>query len=424
MKVLVIGGGGREHALVWKISQSPLVKKIYAAPGSDAIGRIAVNIDIPSGDLEALADFAFAEEIDLTMVGPEDPLAHGIVDVFKARGLRIVGSSRLASRLEGSKIFSKELMKKYGIRSADFVSCFTEQEALEAVDRIGLPLVVKADGLAAGKGVILCYERGEAEEAIRDIMVNRQFGDSGDRVVVEQLLTGEEASFIALTDGKTVLPMASSQDHKRAGDQDQGLNTGGMGAYSPAPVVTEDMHRRIMDEVMVPTIEAMEKEGCSFSGVLYAGLMIQDGVPYVLEYNCRFGDPETQPIMARLKSDFVEMLIATADGGLDRIEAVWDSRPAVCVVMASGGYPSAYEKGNIITGLEQAGKLEDVTVFHAGTRLVNGQWTNVGGRVLGVTALGEDIGNAVKLAYAAVKEIDWKDVHYRRDIAHRALDRK
>lgn len=423
MKVLVIGSGGREHALAWKINQSPLVEKLYAAPGSDIIAEFATCVDIKANDVDALAEFAKKEGIELTMVGPEDPLTLGVVDKFKENGLLAVGPTREAAQMEGSKIFSKELMKKYGIPTADFYSCSTRDEALNAVEKLGLPVVVKADGLAAGKGVILCDTIEEATEAIDAVMVEKRFGSSGEKVVIEKLLSGEEASFIVLTDGKTVLPMASSQDHKRALDDDKGLNTGGMGAYSPAPVVDETMHNRIMNDVMLPTIKALEAEGTPFAGVLYAGVMINDGVPYVLEFNCRFGDPETQPIMARLKSDIVPLLKASAEGNLDKFAAEWDERTAVCVVMASGGYPESYEKGFVISGLDEAAKMEDVVVFHAGTKLVDGNWTNQGGRVLGVTALGNGVKQAVEKSYRAVKAINWEKVHYRGDIAKRALNR-
>ena len=423
MKILVIGGGGREHALVWKIAQSPLAEKIFAIPGSDAIGRLAECVNLKGDDLEGLADFAEKGNIDLTVVGPENPLVRGVVDVFKARGLRIVGPSAEAAQIEGSKGFSKRLMHKYGIPTASFKEVTNPEDAVDAVDEIGLPVAIKADGLAAGKGVILCHTEEEAKAAIDQIMVTRDFGSAGNLVVVEKLLTGEEASFIALTDGKTVLPMASSQDHKQVFDGDTGPNTGGMGAYSPAPVVSEDMHRLVMEELMIPTVKAMEREGYPFSGILYAGLMIQDGEPSVLEFNARFGDPETQPILARLKSDLVELLVATADGTLDKHTPVWDSRPAVCVVMASGGYPGSAEKGFRISGIEDAEEMDDIVVFHAGTKFSDGEWLNNGGRVLGVTALGENIEEATARTYAAVKAISWRDVHYRKDIARKAFGR-
>ncbi len=424
MKVLVIGGGGREHALAWRLSKSPQVTKLYAAPGSDAIALLATCVPIKGSDIESLTDFAEKEGIDLTMVGPEDPLALGVVDAFKARGLKIVGPTALAAQLEGSKAFAKDLMQKYAIPTAKFETCTTPEGALAAVGRVGLPVVVKADGLAAGKGVLICHTEQEARDAIAAIMTERAFGAAGERVVVEEMLMGEEASFIALTDGKTVLPMASSQDHKRVFENDEGLNTGGMGAYSPAPVVDDEMHKRIMNEVMIPTIEAMAAEGCPFSGVLYAGVMIaSDGVPKVLEFNCRFGDPETQPIMARLTSDFAELLMATAEGRLQDVEAQWDPRPAVCVVMASGGYPASYEKNLPISGIESADAMDDVVVFHAGTRRGERGWESSGGRVLGVTALGDTIETTLARCYEAVGLIDWKDVHYRKDIAKRALGR-
>ncbi len=423
MNVMLIGGGGREHALAWKIAQSPQVEKLYVAPGSDAIARVADCVPIKANDIEALADFAVEHSVDLTMVGPEDPLTDGIVDAFKKRGLAIVGPTAAAARLEGSKIFAKELMAKYNIPTAAFRTASTLEEARAAAGELGLPLVVKADGLAAGKGVLLCHDREELDDALQLVMAERKFGASGDRVVIEELLDGEEASFIAFTDGKIVLPMASSQDHKRAFDGDQGPNTGGMGAYSPAPVVDAAMHERILSEVMRPTVTAMEKEGCPFSGVLYAGVMIRDGVPYVLEFNARFGDPETQPIMARLESDLVDLLQATAKGELSGIEAKWNPKAAVCTVMASGGYPNGYEKGHVISGIEDAEKMEDVVVFHAGTKRDGENWINTGGRVLGVTALGANVEEAAGRSYEAVEKINWKNVHYRTDIAKKAFGR-
>ena len=423
MKVLVIGSGGREHALVWKLSRSPSVTRIYAAPGSDAIGRLARCVDIQVNDIEALASFAHRERIDLTMVGPEEPLICGVVDLFQSKGLPIVGPTAAAARLEGSKAFSKQLMKKYGIPSADFRVAKTVAEARNAIKEIGIPLVIKADGLAAGKGVILCYTPEEADFAIQQMMVDKFFGPAGDQVIIEQLLTGEEASFIALTDGRTVVPMASSQDHKRAFDNDEGPNTGGMGAYSPAPVVNDSIHLRIMEEVMAPIVEAMEAEGCPFSGVLYAGLMIKNNKPSILEFNCRFGDPETQPIMVRLRSDLGKLLMATANGKLDQVRVDWNPRPAVCVVMASGGYPGSAKKGYPISGIESVENMDDLVVFHAGTKLVDGQWTNHGGRVLGVTGVGDTIEKAIAKAYAGVNGITWQDAQFRKDIAHRALGR-
>jgi phosphoribosylamine--glycine ligase len=423
MNVLVIGSGGREHALAMKLAQSPQVSHLFAAPGSDAIGRIATCVDLSVNDIEGLVLFAKKHDIGLTMVGPEDPLASGIVDRFRQEGLCIAGPTAAAARLESSKAFAKEAMKRYGVPTAAFEICTSAEQAHAAVKAIGLPVVIKADGLAAGKGVLICQTSEEAESAIAAMFAQKKFGAAGETVVVEQCLAGEEASFIALTDGKTLLPLASSQDHKRAYDDDQGPNTGGMGAYSPAPVVTPEMHARIMNDVMKPVVEGMEKDGCPFSGVLYAGVMIQNGVPYVLEFNCRFGDPETQPILSRLKSDLVPLLKATAEGELDAVEVEWDERPAVCVVMASGGYPEAYEKGHKINGLDEVSGEEDITVYHAGTKFSGDHWMNSGGRVLGVTALGADIRAAVKRAYWAVERISWKDVHYRRDIGKRALDR-
>lgn len=423
MNVLVIGGGGREHALVWKLAKSPEVGQLFAAPGSDAIAKFATCLDCGVDDLDALVAAAQKRDVKLVMVGPEDPLARGIVDRFRAAGISVVGPTAAAARLESSKSFAKEIMRRYGIPTADFDVCGNMEEARAALARIGLPAVIKADGLAAGKGVLICHTASEADEALSMMFEGGRFGSAGETVVVEQCLQGEEASFIALTDGKTVLPMASSQDHKRLKDRDEGPNTGGMGAYSPAPVVTPEMHDRIMEQVMRPLVAAMEAEGCPFSGVLYAGVMIQDGIPYVLEFNCRFGDPETQPILVRLKSDLLPLLRATAEGGLSAYTPEWDTRVAVCVVMASGGYPESYAKGHIINGLEELDGAEDVIVFHAGTKVVDGHWVNAGGRVLGVTGLGSGVRDAVDRTYRAVDRIYWKDVHFRHDIARRALER-
>ncbi|RJO73968.1 MAG: phosphoribosylamine--glycine ligase [Myxococcales bacterium] len=423
MKVLVVGSGGREHAFVWKLAQSPQVQALYAAPGSDAIGELARCAPVKANDVKGLVDFARKEKIDLTIIGPEEPLTLGIGDAFADAGLALVGPSAKAAQIEGSKAFAKYVMKKYGIPTADFEIAATPQAASAAVLKMGLPLVIKADGLAAGKGVILCYNEAEAEDAIRLIMVDKQFGASGAQVVIEKLLVGEEASFIALTDGETVLPMASSQDHKRVFNDDQGPNTGGMGAYSPAPVVTDELHRRVMDEVMLPMIRALAAEGCPYRGVLYAGLMINGGQPSVLEFNARFGDPETQPILARLKSDLAALLLATTNGTLGRMSVEWDPRPAVCVVMASGGYPAAPQTGFPISGLDEVKSDPDVVVFHAGTKRIDGQWTNSGGRVLGVTALGETIESAVRNCYGRVETIQWQGAHYRTDIARRAFGR-
>jgi phosphoribosylamine---glycine ligase len=422
MKVLVVGSGGREHALVWKISQSPKVTAIYAAPGNAGIALLAECAAIKADDIPGLLVFAKSKAVDLTIVGPEGPLSMGIVDEFEKAGLRAFGPSGKAAEIEASKRFSKDLMKKYNIPTAAY-GVFTNKAAAEAyVCEKGAPIVVKADGLAAGKGVVVAETIDEALKALDLIMANKAFGTAGDRVVIEECLKGEEASFMAFSDGRTVVPMASSQDHKRVFDADKGPNTGGMGAYSPAPVVTKRLERKVMDTIMIPTVRAMEKEGRLFKGVLYAGLMINDGEAKVLEFNARFGDPETQPIMARLDTDLIEIIEAILDGSLVKIDIKWKPDSAVCVVMASGGYPGNYEKGRIISGLENAAKQSGVVVFHAATALKNGVVVSDGGRVLGVTGLGPVIAAAIDNAYAGVREISFEGMHYRRDIGARALE--
>jgi len=421
MKVLVIGSGGREHALVWKISQSPRVKEVYCAPGNGGISRLARCVAIAATDLAALARFAKDTKIDLTVVGPEMPLTMGIVDLFQKEGLRIFGSSRGAAQIEGSKAFAKDLMKKYNIPSAGYRVFANRDEAVAYVKQQGAPIVVKADGLAAGKGVILCETVAEALAALDLIMVKREFGEAGDQVIIEERLEGEEASFIAFSDGTRVLPLASTQDHKAIYDNDQGPNTGGMGAYSPAPVVTPAVHERIMQEIMTPTIKAMAAEGYPYRGVLYAGVMIAQGVPTVLEFNCRLGDPETQPLFMRMQGDLIPVIEACIAGDLSQAEINWDPRPAVCVVMASQGYPGAYEKGKAIHGLEKVAQMPGVYCFHAGTTVKEGKYLTAGGRVLGVTGLGQGIKEAIETTYQAVAEITWEGVHYRRDIGKKAL---
>jgi phosphoribosylamine--glycine ligase len=422
MKVLVVGGGGREHALAWKVSQSPKVNKLYAAPGNAGIAQLAECVPIKGEDIAGLLSFAKRSGIDLTIVGPEGPLSLGIVDEFTRAGLRIFGPSGKASIIEGSKQFSKDLMKKYRIPTAEY-GVFTDQAAAEAyVRKQGAPIVVKADGLAAGKGVVVAESVEEALQAIDLIMGRKAFGDAGNRVVIEECLRGEEASFMAFSDGKTVVPMASSQDHKRVFDADRGPNTGGMGAYSPAPIVTKKLERWVMETIMIPTVRAMEKEGRLFKGVLYAGLMIRDKEAKVLEFNARFGDPETQPIMARLETDLIEIIEAILEDRLAKIDISWKPDSAVCVVMASGGYPGNYEKGREITGLEQAAKHKNVIVFHSGTAGKNGKIVTDGGRVLGVTGTGPTVAAAIDNTYAAVRDISFEGAHYRRDIGARALE--
>ncbi|HTG02172.1 MAG TPA: phosphoribosylamine--glycine ligase [Nitrospirota bacterium] len=422
MKVLVVGGGGREHALVWKIAQSRKVAKIYAAPGNAGIAQLAECVPIKAEDMAGLAAFAKSKAVDLTVVGPEGPLSQGIVDAFAAQGLRAFGPSGKAAEIEASKRFAKDLMKKYNIPTAEY-GVFTDKASAESyVRQKGAPIVVKADGLAAGKGVVVAETVDEALKALDLIMGDKAFGAAGDRVVIEECLLGEEASFMAFSDGTTVVPMASSQDHKRVFDADKGPNTGGMGAYSPAPVVTKKLERKVMDTIMIPTIQAMEKEGRLFKGVLYAGLMISGGDAKVLEFNARFGDPETQPIMARLDTDLVEIIEAILSGTLAKVEIRWKPDSAVCVVMASGGYPGGYAKGKVITGLEKAAQQSGVVVFHAGTAFANGSVVTDGGRVLGVTGLGPTVAAAIDTAYAGVREISFDGAHFRRDIGARALE--
>lgn len=424
MKVLVIGSGGREHTLVWKISQSPLVEKVYAAPGNAGMSEIAECVPVEVRNLLELRDIAEENKIDLTVVGPEVPLCEGIVDLFHKKDLAVFGPNAAAAELESSKVFAKTIMRTHGIPTASFRVFDVFEAAKEHIMRRPEPMVVKADGLAAGKGVVVCETRDEAMKALESMMKEKIFGRAADRVIVEDKLEGEETSILAITDGKTILQLPTSQDHKAAFDGDRGPNTGGMGAYSPAPVVDDHLAARIESEVIVPMIHAMNREGHPLSGVLYAGLMIAaDGEPKVLEFNVRFGDPETQPILMRLKSDIVPILDATARGGLENVCCEWDERPAVCVVMASGGYPGSYKKGFPISGLENAAALQDVQVFHAGTKIQDGKVVTAGGRVLGITALGDDISSATKRAYEAVDAISFEGAEYRTDIAGKAIQR-
>ncbi len=421
MKVLVVGGGGREHALVWKIAQSPKVSKVYCAPGNAGMSEQATIIPIKANNLSDLLELALQEKIDLTVVGPEDPLTKGIVDLFESKGLTIFGSSQKAAEIEGSKAFAKEMMRKYHVPTASYEIFEDHQEATAYIRRQGAPIVVKADGLAAGKGVIVCKTVEEAIQSVERIMVEKIFGEAGNRVVIEEYLVGEEASYIAFTDGRTILPLASSQDHKPIFDGDEGPNTGGMGAYSPAPVVTDQVHETILEKILRPIIQGMGEEGRLYKGVLYAGLMIHEGRPKVLEFNARFGDPETQPVLMRMKGDIVPILEACIKGELSQYRIEWDRRASVCVVMASKGYPGDYEKGKAIHGLKEASQMKDVFVFHAGTAIKDGQMVTNGGRVLGVTGLGEDIPRAIEKTYEAVKKISWNGVHYRTDIGQKAL---
>ena len=418
MRVLVIGSGGREHALAWKIAQSPLVKKVFCAPGNAGTANVAENIDIPSDNVDALLQFATVTGIGLTVVGPEQPLVKGLVDSFEESGLRVFGPSQRAAEIEGSKVFCKDLMKKYGIPTARYES-FDSLDQVKLFTKEDEPVVVKASGLAAGKGVILCSNAEEARSAVQSIMQEKAFGNAGDQVVVEEFLTGQEVSLLAFTDGKTVLPLDSAQDHKAAFDGDKGPNTGGMGAYSPALVFTEELKQQVIDEIMIPTVRAMAKEGRYYRGILYAGLMLTESGPKVLEFNARFGDPETQPIMMRIKNDIVPIFEACIDGTLAKQSLQWRQEPTVCVVMAAKGYPSSYEKGKEISGLNSDENRQAV-VFHAGTKLENGKVLTNGGRVLGVTALGSDINQAIKNAYSAVDKIKWDGIHYRKDIGNKA----
>lgn len=424
MNILIIGNGGREHALAWKAAQSPLAANVYVAPGNAGTAQEPnlTNVDISATDIDGLVAFARANNIGLTIVGPEAPLVMGVVDAFNAAGLTIFGPAKGAAQLEGSKAFTKDFLARHHIPTADYQN-FTEVEpALAYLDKTGAPVVIKADGLAAGKGVIVAMTLKEAQDAVHDMLAGNAFGDAGHRIVIEEFLTGEEASFIVMVDGKNVVPMATSQDHKRVGDNDTGPNTGGMGAYSPAPVVTDAVHQRVMEKVIYPTVEGMAAEGHTYQGFLYAGLMIDEhGEPKVIEFNCRFGDPETQPIMMRLQSDLVELCLAGAQGKLAGKTSLWDPRPALGVVMAAGGYPGDYRKGDVISGLDV--QEADCKVFQAGTALKEGAVVTDGGRVLCVTALGEDIAQAQKQAYAALKYIHWDDAFCRSDIGYRAVAR-
>lgn len=421
MKILVIGGGGREHALVWKMAQSPLVDKIYCAPGNPGIAALAECVDLAVDDLDGLLSFATSQQIDLTVVGPELPLTLGIVDQFEAAGLLTFGPSKLAAQLEGSKAFCKDIMAKYGVPTAAYGTFSDRDDAVAFINKLGAPIVVKADGLAAGKGVVVARDIAEAIAAVDHIMLDKAFGAAGEKVVVEEFLAGEEASFLAFTDGERVLPLASSQDHKPVFDNDQGPNTGGMGAYSPAPVVTAALYDEIVETVIKPVVRGMAAEGCTYRGVLYAGLMIDDGKIGVLEFNARFGDPEAQPLLSRLKSDVVPVLMACARGDLSGQVLEWHEQAAVCVVMASGGYPGDFAKGLPISGLDAAARIDDLMVFHAGTTERDGQVVNQGGRVLGVTGRGVTVAEAIAKAYAGVHAISWEGAHYRTDIGAKAL---
>ena len=422
MRILVIGQGGREHALVWKLKQSPQVTALYCAPGNAGTALDAVNVDIAATNTASLVKFATNEKMDLTVVGPEAPLVTGVVDEFLKAGLRVFGPTRKAAELEGSKRFAKELMRKAAVPTADFRMFTNAAEAQSYVDdRLGERMVVKADGLASGKGVVVCATKDEARDAIRRILVHKEFGAAGERIVIEERLDGQEASLLALVDGHTIVPLEAAQDHKAAWDGDTGPNTGGMGSYSPTPVITPELTDLVVEKILVPTVHEMRKEGRTFRGCLYAGLMLTNQGPKVLEFNVRFGDPETQAVLMRLKSDLATALYAAADGKLAEIAPLeWDPRPAVCVVMAAAGYPGSYEKGLPIRGLEDAAKVPDAKVFHAGTVQLGDQIATDGGRVLGVTALGDSLSHAKLRAYQAVKCIRWDGAWCRKDISDKA----
>ena len=427
MNVLVIGSGGREHALAWKASQSSTVSTVFVAPGNagTAMEPHLENVVISVADFSALADFAKNNDVGLTIVGPEQPLVDGIVDYFQSRGLAIFGPSRGASQLEGSKAFTKDFLERQQIPTAKYGNFTDVDTALEYLHQVGAPIVIKADGLAAGKGVIVAMSMAEAEDAVRDMLAGNAFGDAGSRVVIEEFLDGEEASFIVMVDGKNVLPMATSQDHKRAGNGDTGPNTGGMGAYSPAPVVDDVIYQRIMDEVIYPTVNGMAAEGNHYTGFLYAGLMIMaDGTPKVIEYNCRFGDPETQPILLRLQSDLVVHCIAALEGTLDQQTTKWDPRPSIVVVLAAGGYPGSYRGGDVISGFSDLSDSPNEKVFHAGTSMSDGKVVTSGGRVLCATAIGQTVSEAQARAYEVAAKIHWDDVYLRDDIGWRAIARE
>lgn len=426
MNVLVIGGGGREHALAWKAAQSEKVETVFVAPGNAGteLEPKLENVAIDGCDIPALVAFAQENKVELTIVGPEAPLVIGVVDAFEKAGLPIFGPTQAAAQLEGSKAFTKDFLARHKIPTADYANFTDTNEALAYVRKVGAPIVIKADGLAAGKGVIVAMDLETAEDAIKDMLSGNAFGEAGSRVVIEEFLDGEEASFIVMVDGKNVLPMATSQDHKRAGDGDTGLNTGGMGAYSPAPVVTQEIHDRIMSEVIMPTVNGMAEEGNTYKGFLYAGLMIMaDGTPKVIEYNCRFGDPETQPIMMRTKSDLVELCLAAIDGKLDSVTAEYDERVAIGLVLAADGYPGSYPKGDVIANLPEPA-CADAKVFHAGTAMKDGQVVTAGGRVVCVTALGDSVTDAQQKGYELLHKVKWPTAYYRTDIGFRAIARE
>ena len=421
MKILVVGSGGREHTLVWKLSQSEKVSKIYCAPGNAGTEILAENVDIADTDIEALLEFAKKENIEMTFVGPEAPLVEGIVDKFEKEGLKVFGPSQSAAALEGSKVFSKKLMKDYGIPTAKYEVFTDPEKAIAYIKKIGAPIVVKAEGLAAGKGVIVADTVEEALDAVKLILVNDKFGEAGERIVVEEYLEGEEATVLAFVDGNTIKPMVPSQDHKPAYDNDKGPNTGGMGAYAPAPIVTDKMMETIYQDILIPTVQALKQEGIEYKGVLYCGLMIKNGQAKVLEYNVRFGDPEAQVVLPLLETDLIDIADAVVTGQLNKLEIKWKNKKALCVIMASGGYPIEYEKGKAITGIEQVNQNQDMIVFQAGTKNIDGKLLTDGGRVLAVTALGDDYKEVINKAYKGVEKIHFDDFHIRNDIGQKAL---
>ncbi|OQX87157.1 MAG: phosphoribosylamine--glycine ligase [Candidatus Omnitrophica bacterium 4484_70.2] len=420
MKVLIVGGGGREHCLAWKIKQSLKVKKIYCAPGNGGTSSFAQNIDVPASDLESLLNFALKEKIDLTVIGPEAPLVEGIVDLFEEKGLKIFGPKEEAAKLEASKVFAKQIMKKYAIPTADFCIFDDPYKAKKFAEK-SIPCVVKADGLAQGKGSIICKSREGVEEAVELMMIEKKFGKAGERIVIEEFLEGEEASILAFVDGESYLLLVPSQDHKPVFDNDEGPNTGGMGAYAPAPLVNGKIMVKIKEKIFAPLLKALKKENIFFRGILYAGLMIKNEEPFVLEFNVRFGDPETQAILPKLKTDLVDLMLETIEGKLEKMKLDWDERFCVCVVLASGGYPGKYEKGKKIEGLGKLNSLEDILVFHAGTKKVGNDYLSWGGRVLNVVGLDFDLKRAQEKVYEAIKNIYFEKMHYRKDIACKAF---
>lgn len=416
MKVLVVGSGGREHAIIWKLLQNKKIDKIYCAPGNAGIGQLAELVPIGAMEIDKLVEFAKTEKIDLTVIGMDDPLVAGVVDAFEEAGLRVFGPRKNAAIIEGSKAYSKELMKKYGIPTAGYETFDNYDAALEYVKNGDFPVVLKADGLALGKGVLICNTLEEAEDGLKTIMVDKKFGDSGNKVVIEEFLTGPEVSVLSFCDGKTVVPMVSAQDHKRAYDNDEGLNTGGMGTFSPSRVYTDEIAKTCMETIFKPTVDGLNKEGRTFKGIIFFGLMLTAKGPRVIEYNARFGDPETQVVLPRLKTDLLDIFEACVDGTLDKMNIEWYDNAAACVILASGGYPESYTKGYEISGLEDAAEMEDIYVFHAGTALKDGKFVTNGGRVLGVTGWAENLDKAIETAYNGVKAVSFKNAHYRKDI--------